>query len=362
MRENRRQTLSLLIVLLVAVPLLALLFRWLGKGSGYLEEPYRHSEYVLDDTVELVLYGEDMQLVEAAADAAFAEMRRLDGLFNRHDPGSELALVNDRAHDGPVRVSEDLFDILALSKRFNSETGGAFDVTMGPIIDLWDVVERISSNLPPPTDDEIEVALARCGNDCLVLDEDARTVFLAREGMILDLGGVAKGYAADAARRVLEDQGIESGIINMISTSVFIGEKPRETGISEWRIGVINPRAEAGEYLGLITIKGDFCLSTSGDYQRFFMYDGVRYHHIFDPSTGRPAVASISDSILALGPAEAGGAETDMLSTALFVMGYPRAVEWAEAHGYELLIIDSGGTAHSTTGMDARLDLYTEQL
>ncbi len=99
-RKNRRQTLTLLLLLLVIVPLLVLLFRWLGKDSGYLEEPYRRSEYVLDDTVTLVLYGEDTRQVEAAADAAFGEIRRLDGVFNRHDPASELARVNSEAMAG----------------------------------------------------------------------------------------------------------------------------------------------------------------------------------------------------------------------------------------------------------------------
>ncbi len=179
--------------------------------------------------------------------------------------------------------------------------------------------------------------------------------------MILDLGGVAKGYAADAAKRILLEQGIQSGFIDMVSTTVTIGEKPREAGSTDWRIGVTNPRAE-GESLGMLTVKGGFYLSTSGDYQRFFEYDGVRYHHIFDPATGRPATASISDSVLLLSPTETGGAETDILSTALFVMGYPRAMEWAEAHGYELMIIDSGGNVHTTPGMDAVLDLYAWQV
>ena len=114
----------------------------------------------------------------------------------------------------------------------------------------------------------------------------------------------------------------------MVSTTVTIGDKPREAGGPNWRISVSNPRAE-GDNLGLFTLQGDFYLSTSGDYQRFFMYGGVRYHHIFDPSTGRPATGTISDSVLILSPRELGGAETDILSTALFVMGYPRAIDWA---------------------------------
>jgi thiamine biosynthesis lipoprotein len=360
-RKNRRQTLAIIVVLLIVTPLLILLFNQLGKGSGYLKEPYRRSEYVLDDTITMVLYGEDKQKVEAAAEAAFLEIRRLDEVFNRQNPRSELAAVNRDAHAAPVRVSDDLFTLLKTSQDFNVETGGAFDPTLGPIIDLWDVVGRRSSGQGPPSDAEIEAALARCGSEYLKLDEAARTVYLAREGMILDLGGSAKGYAADAAKRVLESQGVKSGFVDMISTTVTIGDKPREADGPNWRIGMSNPRA-AGENMGLITVQGDFYLSTSGDYQRFFEYGGVRYHHIFNPATGRPATGTISDSVLILSPRELGGTETDILSTAFFVMGYPRAIEWAQEHGYELALIDSAGNIHTTHGMADHLELYVNSI
>lgn len=360
-RKNRRQTLAIIVVLLIVTPLLILLFNRLGKGSGYLKEPYRRSEYVLDDTITLVLYGEDKQKVEAAAEAAFQEIRRLDGVFNRQNIESELAAVNREAHAAPVRVSDDLFTLLKTSQDFNVATGGAFDPTLGPIIDLWDVVGRRSNGLGPPSDSEIEAALARCGSEYLVLDEAARTVYLAREGMILDLGGSAKGYAADAAKRVLVSEGIKSGFVDMVSTTVTIGDKPREAGGPNWRISVSNPRAE-GDNLGLFTLQGDSYLSTSGDYQRFFIYDGVRYHHIFDPTTGRPATGTISDSVLILSPRELGGAETDILSTALFVMGYPRAIDWAREHGYELAMVDSAGNVQTTPGMADYLELKVNSI
>ena len=360
-RKNRRETLLIIVGLLVAVPLVILLFAWLGKGSGYLEEPYSRTEYILDDSIKMVLYGRDARVVEDAADAAFAEVRRLDGVFNRHDPASELAAVNRDAHAAPVRVSDDLFAVLALSKRFHAETGGSFDVTLGPVIDLWDVVGRRERGLGPPSDAEIEEALSRCGDEYMVLNEADRTVYLAKEGMIIDLGGVAKGYAADLAVKVLKQEGITSGFVDMVSTTLTIGEKPREAGGPDWRIAVINAR-DPGSYLGQLTLEGDTCLSSSGDYQRYFEYGGVRYHHIFDPSTGRPATASISDSVLIPSSSETGGAETDILSTALFVMGYPQAVEWAEGHGYELLIVDAQGAAHTTPGMDAHLQLYATRI
>lgn len=360
-RKNRRETLLVVVGLLVAVPLVILLFGWLGKGSGYLEEPYARTEYILDDSIKMVLYGRDMEKVEAAADAAFEEVRRLDGIFNRHESSSELAAVNRDAHTAPVKVSDDLFAVLATSKRYHAKTGGCFDVTLGPVIELWNVAGRRETGQGPPSDAEIEEALSHCGDDSLVLNEADQTVYLSKEGMIIDLGGIAKGYAADVAVRVLEEEGITSGFVDMISTTLTIGDKPREAGGPDWRIAVINAR-DQGVYLGQLTLKGSTCLSSSGDYQRYFEYEGVRYHHIFDPATGRPSTASISDSVLIPTSSESGGAETDILSTALFVMGYPRALEWADGHGYELLIVGAEGTAHTTPGLDAYLKLNAKQI
>lgn len=355
-RRNRRETLLVIAGLLAAVPLVILLFSWLGRGSGYLEEPYSRTEYVLDDAVRMVLYGRDKRAVEEAADAAFAEVRRLEGVFDRHDPASELAAVNRGAHAAPLEVSGDLFAALSLSKRFHAETGGCFDVTLGPVIDLWDVAGRRERGDGPPSDAEVEEALARCGDEHLVLDEAARTVYLAEEGMIVDLGGMAKGYAADAAVRVLEETGAVSGFVDMVSTTLTVGQKPREAGGPDWRVGVTNPR-DTGSFLGQLTLGGGACLSSSGDYQRYFEHGGVRYHHIFDPSTGRPAAASIGDSVLVPRGSGTGGAETDILSTALFVMGYPEALEWAEGHGYGLLIVDARGGVHAGGGIEAGLKL-----
>ena len=351
-RKNRRQALAALAAASAATVLLVFLFQWLGWGSGYLEQPYRRSEYLLDDVVTLVLYGKDRGAVEEAAEAAFAEMRRLEKVFDRHDPQSELAMVNREAHASPVRVSPELFEVLRLCKEITRSTNGAFDATLGPLIDLWDVVGRRERGEGPPSEEEIANALSRCGDRYLLLDEEERTVYLSREGMALDLGGVAKGYAADAARRVLRERGVKSGLIDMVSTIVTLGDKPREAGGPPWNIAIIHPRQE-GKNLGVLSLRGDAALSTSGDYQRYFDFEGRRYHHIFDPETGLPAARSTSCTVLASPIGEISGTETDALSTALFVMGGPRALEWAEANGFQAVLVDAGEEVHLTPGMDA---------
>ena len=350
-RKNRRQSLVLAAAVLAGIVLLAFLFRWLGWEGGYTEHPFRRSEYLLDDVVTLVLYGRDRGAVEEAAEAAFAEMRRLEGIFNRHDPSSELARVNREAHAAPLRVSPELFEVLRMSKEIHVSTSGAFDVTLGALIDLWDVVGRRERGEGPPGKEEILESLGRCGDEYLLLDEAEGTVFLAREGVILDLGGVAKGYAADAALRILRERGLGSGIIDMVSTMRVFGNKPREAGGPDWRVAVMHPREE-GENLGILTLRGDSALSTSGDYQRCFEYAGERYHHIFDPRTGYPARSSMSCTVLDTQAGERAGAEMDALSTALFVMGYPEAVEWAGSRGLEVALVDEEGQLRATPGME----------
>jgi thiamine biosynthesis lipoprotein len=358
-KKNRRDALLLILLAAVAIPLVVIFVRWVDPG--YSRDPYRRSEFLLDDYVTITAYGKDRRATEDAVEAAFQEIRRLDTIFNRHDPSSELSQVNRLAHHQPVKVSDDLYQVISLAQEYYYSTGGAFDITLGALIDTWDILGRKEGGEGPPSPGEIAGALEKCGGKYLVLNEEERTVFFAKEGMIIDLGGVGKGYAADRAAQVLKERGIKSAIVDMVSTTVTIGDKPVKAGGPKWRVSISNPRDE-GNSLGLLTMGGSTAFSTSGDYQRFFEFGGKRFHHIIDPGTGFPAPGTMSDTVLILREEGDGGAETDILSTALFVMGYPRALEWAEEHGVDLLLVDPEGNIHHSTGLEEYLKLEAEKI
>ncbi len=284
-RKNRRDTLLVIFAALVLAGLAVLLVIWLNPG--YSKEPFRRQEYVLDDVVTITAYGKNQSQVEGAVDAAFQEIFRVEEIADRYNPESEIARVNAAAAAGPVAVSEELWEMIATGMDIYQASGGVFDITVAPLVDAWDVIGRGERGEAPPAQEEIDRALELVGADMLILDEAARSVSFAREGMGIDLGGIAKGYALDRAEAALTSGGVDSGIIDMISTSMTVGEKPEAAGGPDWIIAVSNPRGEG--YLATFSFPGQTFISTSGDNQRFFEYEGVRYHHILDPRTGYPA-------------------------------------------------------------------------
>ncbi|MBC7253071.1 MAG: FAD:protein FMN transferase [Actinobacteria bacterium] len=351
-RKNRRDT-----VIVTAVFLVLVGAAFLGVklfNPGYSREPYQRTMFVLDDYVTITAYGKDQARVEGAVEESFRELQRLQGIFDRYDPESEISRLNREAAQGPVAVSEDLWRVIITGVEVYRECEGAFDITVGPLVDLWDVLGRGARGDPPPGEEEIAAARELVGTDMLELDEALRTVRFLRPGMAIDVGGLAKGYALDRAAEVLRSRGVDTGYISMISTDLTLGEKPGAAGGPLWRIGILDPRGE--DYLATLLLPGGTYVSTSGDYQRYFDYQGVRYHHIIDPRTGYPARGAISVTVV--GGEE--GARSDALSTAIFVLGYPEGLRWAESLGLGCLMVDPSGEVHCTEGMEAHLEEVKE--
>jgi len=345
-RKNRRDTLIVIGIVVLLVGLAFLLGRLFNPGY-YSKEPYRRTEFVLDDSVTITAYGKDQSRVEKAVDAAFRELFRIEGICDRYDPESELSRLNAEASARPVEVGPELWEMISTGVEVFRASGGAFDITVGPLVDLWDVLGRAERGDPPPTGEEISRALQLVGSNLLELDAGGRTVRFSRPGMAIDLGGLAKGYALDRAAEVLRSHGVTSGYISMISTDLTLGDKPGAAGGPYWRVAVIHPRGEG--YLGILSVSGGTYVSTSGDYQRYFEYQGVRYHHILDPRTGYPAQGVMSVTVVG----GKNGAWSDAVSTAAFVLGYPHGLSWVEdVEGLECAMVDGEGTVHRTAGLE----------
>ncbi|WP_243153080.1 FAD:protein FMN transferase [Sporotomaculum syntrophicum] len=267
----------------------------------------------MDTLVHITVFCEDEHQGKKALDEAFTAFERISHLtdrFNYQDKTTPLSgdviKVNNNAGNSPVRVSDDTLTILKRSNYFSELSGGAFDVTIGPLMDLW----GFGSNRHEPEQEEINEALTLVDYEKIKIDYEQGTVFLPKSGMLLDLGGVAKGYATDQAVSALRKLDVNHAIINAGGNVYALGTKPDG---ALWRVGVQDPRGDG--LIAIISVQ-DAAVVTSGDYQRYFIQGGARYHHILDPATGRSArdamqVTVVGDSAM----------DADILSTTLFVLG-----------------------------------------
>ncbi|MCX5697540.1 MAG: FAD:protein FMN transferase [Candidatus Omnitrophica bacterium] len=254
-----------------------------------------------------VLMGTFVEVIspeKRASKIAFDEMQRLENLLSKYKPDSEVSRLNAK---GELKLSPEAFFIIKRSKDISQASGGAFDITVAPLVDLWGFTDR---KFKIPQDTEIKETLKLVGSEKIVLNDSNNVVKFSFPGMKIDLGGIAKGYALDCAAKKLKDAGIKSCLINAGGQVYALGDKFG----TPWMIGIKDPRrVEPTEF---ITLENQ-STSTSGNYQQFFIKDGVRYAHIIDPKTGFPAKAGLI-SVTVTAPE---GLTADALSTAIFVLG-----------------------------------------
>ncbi|MDI6799816.1 MAG: FAD:protein FMN transferase [Actinomycetota bacterium] len=338
----KRKTITQSAVMIAIVLLIGLAL--FAKKGVYESVPYEKTEVLMDTFVTIKAFGSDKEMVEEGVGAAFAEIKRLDELMSFYSKESEVAAINEVSGQRFVRVSFDTFELISLSLDVSRKSLGAFDPTVGSIEHLWDFVEKRRAD---PS--ELAAAVALVGYEGIELDEDKRAVRLKAEGAKIDLGGVAKGYALDRAADILRDNGIESALLTMGSTTKVIGVKADG---KPWKVGIQNPRfAGDGSLVGVLSLDG-LALSTSGDYQRYFEEDGIRLHHILDPKTGMPAEGLMSASVIG----EITAAEADALSTAVFVMGNEKGLEFLESDDQiEGILVLSDGSVKITSGLEGRV-------
>lgn len=259
----------------------------------------------------------------SALEQAAARVLELDRKLSVFRPDSEIARLNAAAGKSAVPVSRDTLWLLSEAKRFSRQTGGAFSITTRPLSVLWKAA--IQNGLLP---DAAQIANARMlvNDSDLLLDEAASTASLRHVGQAVDLGGIAKGYAADETRRILEAGGVREAVLNFGGTVVVMGRAST--------VGIQHPREKTGVPMGRLTLR-ERAAVTSGDYEQYRMADGVRYHHLLDPKTGEPARGGLC-SVTLLGKS---AMELDALSTAVFVLGMARGRALAEQAGLAYLLV-----------------------
>lgn len=311
---KQRRSLTVIAVVVIAAAICAAIL--IGCHSTTGGKHYSYTELLMDTDVELQLFCQSSGKSRRVKQALFDEMGRLEQLLSYSDPDSEVGAINGAAGKEPVAVSPETAAVIEKALAYSSISAGAFDPTIAPLLERWGF-QGGEHRVPDPE----ELEEARAAVDYSLVEVGGGKVFLPRSGMALDLGGIAKGYIVDRGLDLLAQSGVEHALINAGGDVGILG--PKADG-SSWRIGIKHPRSS--EIIAVIPWGERGAVVTSGDYERFFEEDGVRYHHILDPRTGRPASSLLSVTVVAPTAMEA-----DALSTALFVLGPQRGLALVES-------------------------------
>jgi len=275
------------------------------------------AEFALGTVCQITLFD---RANERVYQNVFARIREIENLMSVNIPGSDVSRVNAAAGMEPVQVREDVYTVIERALYFAEISGGAFDPSVGPLVSLWGIG---GDNPRVPKREEIDEALSLTNWRDIELDPVTRTVFLKRRGMALDLGAIAKGYAADEAAAIIKNSGIERAIIDLGGNIVILGENKDKR---PWRVGIQNPLEKHGVYMGVLQIT-ERTVVTSAMNERFFEKDGRRYHHILSTSDGYPA----ENGLLSVTIIAHNSMDADALSTTVFVLGYERGKELIES-------------------------------
>lgn len=291
-------------------------------------ERFEFTEPHMGTAVRVVLYAEDAAAARELATAAFSRIAALDERLSDYRDTSELMALSRAAGGPPVGVSADLFAVLAVAHGFSVRTGGAFDVTIGPVSHLWRRARAIGE---PPAASDLAAAQRLVGYHKVQLSSHLRRVRLSDPGMILDLGGIAKGYAADEALQVLARRGTRQALV-ALGGDVAAGDSP--PGTAGWQIGVA-PLGPRGAAIPPVTLQRA-AISTSGDAEQYLDAAGTRYSHIVDPVTGSAATGQ--RGVTVIGP---DAMTADALATAVKVLGVERGLPVVEdTEGAAALVVE----------------------
>ena len=286
---------------------------------GCAPEKTERSTAVMGTVLTVTVYGLSSDAAAEAVDSVYGEMERLNNLLSVWDSESTLSRLNRAAAVGWVEADPEILGLISASLHYSELSGGAFDVTAGPLVRLWGFLRR--GDQRPPTDAELAEAKARIGFRKVELDRGRSMVRFGADGMEIDFGGVAKGYAVDSAIELLREQGVESALVNLGGNSRAIGSPP---GRGTWRISVRDPRKREGT-LGVLEILGQG-VASSGQYENYFEYEGKLYGHIIDPRSGYTVEGVLGTTIVAPDAIAA-----DILSTTVFVLGPEKGPELVNA-------------------------------
>ena len=302
-------------------------------------EPTSKTSLVLGTVCTITLYdSDDTEII----DKAFARLTDLEATLSINKSGTELDKVNSMAGKEPVKVSADTLNVVKKGLEYSAMSNGTLDITVGPLVKLWGIGTEWAA---VPSEADIETAKNLINYENVIIDEANSTIYLKNPGMVIDLGAIAKGYAADEVVKLLTDHGVKSAIVNLGGNIFAMGNKVDN---SLWKIGVQNPEKDGESTIGYVTVANKSVV-TSGVYERYFEEDGKKYHHILSPETGYP----YENEILGVSIISDASIDGDSLSTTLFALGVEKGLELIESiDGVDAIFVTRDHKLHMTKGFE----------
>ena len=299
-------------------------------------EWFKADRAIMGTAIHVELWHTDKKVAEKNIQRVFTEMHRIDSLMSPFKKDSELSLINNQAAKHPLKISSELFNLIQKSINISKLSNGAFDITFSSIGQFYDYRKKLK-----PTKKEISANLKKINYKNIKLDHKNKTIFFTQTGTRIDLGGIAKGHAVDNSIKILQQHGITQAMVSAGGDTRIIGDK----GGRPWYVGIRHPRDKNKS--AVVLPLSQTAISTSGDYERYFIKDNIRHHHIIKPSTGDSARELRSVSILG-----ADSTTVDALSTTVFILGLNKGMKLISSiPNTEAIIIDNNGLMHYSTGL-----------
>ena len=298
--------------------------------------------FMLGSPFEMTVVAKDTVQGNVYIDLAVAEVKRIENLISDWIPSTQISQVNTNAGIKPVKVDEEVFDLVDRAIKISKITKGAFDISYASMDKIW---KFDGSMKEMPTPEAVKKSVEKIGYQNIILDPKTKTIFLKNQGMKLGLGGIGQGFIADKIKVLLESKGCTSGIVNV---SGDINTWGRQIDGKPWTVGIINPMNK-NKVFATFPLE-DNAVETSGSYEKYVVFNGIRYSHIIDPRTGYPAQGIVSVSVFAKKTEIADG-----LATGIFVLGVEVGLDLVnQLKGIECIIIDDKGKMHSSKGIDLK--------
>lgn len=332
------------VFVLVIVILSIIVYTIYSNNSNKISE---RTEFVLGTFVQIKLFK---PYPEELFDEMFSIIKDIENKMSINIENSEVNEINKNAGKSYVQVSPETFFVIEKGKYYSSISNGHFDISIGPLVKLWNIG---SDKARVPSQNEIDIALTKIDYNDILLDKSNTSVKLANEEMIIDLGGIAKGYAGDRVAEFLKSKGIDKAIIDLGGNILVIGQKDDS---EKWNIGIQNPFESRNKHLGIVKLK-DKTIVTSGVYERNFVENGITYHHILNPFTGYP----VENSLVGVSIIADNSIDADGLSTSAFSLGIEKGLELINSlDGVDAIFIDNNKNVFITKGLEDSFVLTNE--
>ncbi len=321
---------------------IAFLLFLVNYSVAFSQQIFKKEQSLLGSPFEITVVATDSVQAKLYTDLAISEVKRIENLVSDWIPTTQISQVNQNAGIKPIKVDQEVFDLVERAIKISKLTSGAFDISYASMDKIW---KFDGSMKQMPTEEAIKKSVEKVGYQNIILNPTDKTIFLKNKGMKLGLGGIAQGYIADKIKEVLQEKGCTSGLVNVSGDINTWGKQPNG---EPWSVGIINPMNKNKVFATFIL--DDSAVETSGSYEKFVVFNGKRYSHIIDPRTGYPASGIVSVSVFAKQTELA-----DALATGIFVLGIEVGLDLVnQLNGIDCIIVDDKGGVHVSNKIDIK--------